>query len=150
MAERDRKNDDPLPAKKGESRIVALKPIAVIPVLEGEVRALAFTPDSKTIATGYFRVDGSGVVLWDRATQTRLKDQSLLLNEGWLSSVAMSPDGKIIAAGYASRTDASGGVMLWDGAKRAVRSQAHSWWRKEPLTAWPLARTARPSPPDSA
>ena len=86
-----------------------------LPVKEGDVRSVAFSPDGKTIAAGYaaqrrrrrgpvgrrpraaaWRTSRSP---WTRATST---------------SVAFSPDGKTIAAGYAR--GGGGGVVLWDVA----------------------------------
>ena len=36
-----------------------------LPVKEGGVRSVAFSPDGKTIAAGFHGDGGSGVVLWD-------------------------------------------------------------------------------------
>ena len=47
VAARKRLADDPLPVK------------------EGDVRSVAFSPDGKTIAAGYGGGGGGGVVLWD-------------------------------------------------------------------------------------
>ena len=61
--------------------------------------------------------------------------------EGDVTSVAFSPDGKTLAVGC------SGGVLLWDVARR-------EWMGEQPLAvleassiAWPSAPTARRSPP---
>ena len=42
-----------------------------LPVKEGDVNSVAFSPDGKTLAAGYGDGDG-GVVLWDVATRKRL------------------------------------------------------------------------------
>ena len=74
-----------------------------LPVKEGDVRGVAFSPDGKTIAAGYSGCgDGGGVVLWDVAARKRLADEPLAVKEGDVESVAFSPDGKTIAAGYGS------------------------------------------------
>ena len=54
VATRKRLADDPLPVK------------------EGGVESVAFSPDGKTLAAGYRRRGGGGVVLWDVAARKRL------------------------------------------------------------------------------
>jgi predicted NACHT family NTPase len=71
------------------------------------VRALAFSPDGKTLATG---CSDQGIHLWDAATGKELV--VLQGRHGPVSSVAFSPDGKIIA----SSGDLTG-IHLWDVAK---------------------------------
>ena len=80
-----------------------------LPVNEGDVESVAFSPDGKTIAAGYNGVDGGvgGVVLWDVAARKRLVDEPLSVKEGDVESVAFSPDGKTIAAGYVPATAAA-------------------------------------------
>ena len=74
-----------------------------LPVKEGGVHSVAFSPDGKTIAAGYAGGDGGGVVLWDVATRKRLLEDPLPVKEGGVHSVALSPDGKTLAAGYGAR-----------------------------------------------
>ena len=83
-----------------------------LPVKEGDVTSVAFSPDGKTLAAGY-GVDGGGVVLWDVAARRRLADEPLPVKEGVVRSVAFSPDGKTLAAGY-GRQVGGVGVVLWD------------------------------------
>ncbi len=84
-----------------------------LPVTEGDVRCLAFSPNGKTIAVGYVNsTRGDGVATWDVATGNRLVDYPLPPNELGLTSVDFSPDGKTIAAGIFR------GVVLWDAATR--------------------------------
>ena len=87
---------------------------APLPVKEGSVKSVAFSPDGKTIAAGYGDSTGGGVVLWDVAARTAAGDDPLVVKEGDVTSVAFSPDGKTIAAGYG--VDGGGGVVLWDAA----------------------------------
>src|SRR5262249_59564032 len=69
-----------------------------------EVRAVAFAPDGKTLATGVW---DRSVKLWDAATGSEQKRL-----EGYkdrVYSVAFSPDGqKVVASGYAR------GATVWD------------------------------------
>jgi WD40 repeat protein len=74
---------------------------------------VAFSPDGKALAAGYYStVVGGGVVLWDVAARRRLGDGPLPVREGGVRGVAFSPDGKALAAGYSSGDH--GGVVLWD------------------------------------
>src|SRR5262249_25088877 len=70
----------------------------------GWVRAVAFTPDGKTLVTG--SVDATAK-LWDPAgVQDVLRG-----HKGWVNAVAFSPDDKKVASGGADGT-----VKLWDVA----------------------------------
>ena len=92
VAARKRLADDPLPVK------------------EGDVKSVAFSPDGKTLAAGYGDGVGGGVVLWDVAARKRLADEPLPVKEGAFTSVAFSPDGKTLAAGYGV---ASAAAAVW-------------------------------------
>jgi hypothetical protein len=87
---------------------------------EGTVSSVAFSPDGKSIATGYGGQGAvGGVVLWDAAARTRLGHEPLPVSEGAVTSVAFSPDGKTIAAGYNKPYSfEASGVVLWDAAAR--------------------------------
>jgi WD40 repeat protein len=94
-----------------------------LPVKEGLVLDVAFSPDGETIAAGFghpSRISGGGVVLWDVAARRRLTDGPLPVGEGFVTSVAFSPDGKTLAAGFGdpARSPGGGGVVLWDVAAR--------------------------------
>ena len=57
-------------------------------VSEGAVRSLSFSPDGRTLASGYRAMafgissDNGGVVLWDTAARRRLTDEPLRVPEG--------------------------------------------------------------------
>ena len=64
-----------------------------LPVKEGGVRSVAFSPDGKTIAAGYgvSGGDGGGVVLWDVAARKRLADEPLAVKEGHVRERGLQP-----------------------------------------------------------
>jgi WD40 repeat protein len=86
------------------------------------VYAVAFSPDGKNVAAGFYE-DESQVMLWDVATRQKLGGVPFAVPEGTISSVAFSPDGKTIAAGYQAKasqagSDDTGGIVVWDVATR--------------------------------
>jgi WD40 repeat protein len=100
------------------ARLLA-QPLAVA---EGDVESVAYSPDGKTLAAGYFGgVAHSGVLQWDVSRQTPLLSHPLVVAEGAVWSLAFSSDGTTIATGYggAGGDIGSGGVVLWDVARRA-------------------------------
>ena len=94
---------------------------------------MAFGGDSRTLAAGLDRGDSGGVMLWDLATRSPLKEP-LLVPGGPVRSVSFSGDGKTLAAGFSGRQDTLGGVMLWDTATY------------KPLPVAPLSVPQRPVP----
>ncbi len=88
-----------------------------LPVKEGGVQGVAFSPDGKTLAAGYTRrPEEGGVVLWDAITRGRLAGGPLRIREGGVVDLAISPDGKSMVAAIV--THRISGVVLWDIATR--------------------------------
>jgi WD40 repeat protein len=79
--------------------------------LQHNACSVAFSPDSKTLATGG-GVDGK-LKLWDVNTG---KIQAIFQDGSWMMSIAFSPDGRTLASG-------NGSIRLWDiatGIKRTT------------------------------
>jgi WD40 repeat protein len=75
---------------------------------------LAFSPDSKTLATGVWARDpllpDGGVILWDVATGKRI---AALKGHQYVRAVAFSPNGKLLASG-------GDDIRIWDVATGKV------------------------------
>jgi WD40 repeat protein len=95
----------------------------------GIIFSVAFSPDSKTLATGSLSLQpgdppGPGTLkLWEAATGKEFAD--LKGHMDWIRCVAFSPDGKTLATGSADKT-----VKLWDLATRQelVTLKGHTNW----------------------
>lgn len=78
----------------------------------GEVRAVTFSPDGKTMASGG---QDNTVRIWEIATGKELRRFTAVTGLGsensWVASVAYSPDGKYLAAGS---TNGPGEVVIWE------------------------------------
>ncbi|MDE2808198.1 MAG: collagenase [Gemmatimonadota bacterium] len=99
---------------------VATKNIVTLSGHKGHVNSVAFSPDGTTVASG--AGDGSGVRLWNVATET-----STTLDVRWqVGSVAFSPDGATLAVA----TSDNGTVQLWDVATKTniATFSGHTAW----------------------
>src|SRR5215471_12862959 len=76
-----------------------------------EVWAVAFSPDSKTVASGG---NDAAVKLWD--VESGKEKQTLTGHKYNVASVAFSPDGKTLATGSEDYT-----VKLWDAGTGALK-----------------------------
>lgn len=86
----------------------------VLPVGDGTVWSLAFTPDGRTLVAAQ-GPDSSSVTLWDVTDPRRPGLASTLRPDaGAVFKAAVSPDGRTVAAGSSDRN-----VYLWDIADRA-------------------------------
>ncbi|NTU82180.1 MAG: WD40 repeat domain-containing protein, partial [Chloroflexales bacterium] len=85
----------------------------------GEISALAFTPDSATLASG--AQDDTVIRLWDVRSARELR--RLEGHTGWIRSLAVSPDGAVLASGSTDNT-----VILWDIAsgRQLRRLEGHT------------------------
>jgi len=81
------------------------------------VQTIAFSPDSKTLASGS---DDKTIVLWEVATRQPF-GPPLTGHTLTVASVAFSPDGKTLASGSWDMT-----VILWDVSN--PRSPAQILW----------------------
>jgi RNA polymerase sigma factor (sigma-70 family) len=72
--------------------------------LPGEVRAMAISPDGKTLAAAD---SGGSIVLWEMASGEERGRFSG--HGGWVWSLAFSPDGRLLASGSMDHT-----ALVWD------------------------------------
>jgi WD40 repeat protein len=108
----------------------AVVSLATLPGHEGEVTAVAYSPDGRTLASGGCDERGIGGVctgvpirLWDVGSGGQVA--LLQGHKGGVTSVAYSPDGHTLASGSWDDT-----VQLWDvvsGAQTAVLQGHESW-----------------------
>jgi WD40 repeat protein/tRNA A-37 threonylcarbamoyl transferase component Bud32 len=91
------------------------------PLLEtgGEVKALAFSPDGRTLAA--VTAPGHYLTLWDVGSRSRLNEPHPAGGGVLLPGVSFSPDGATLA------TASGSGVLLWDVATGASLSVTGSW-----------------------
>src|SRR5262249_31376632 len=79
-----------------------------------EVRSLAFSPDSKTLAVGCG--NGVGIRLLDVATDREQMSLELGKTKSNVHALAYSPDGRWLAAGVdaVGNENGRGSLMIWD------------------------------------
>ncbi|HEV3256974.1 MAG TPA: c-type cytochrome domain-containing protein, partial [Gemmataceae bacterium] len=104
----------------------AAKPVHVLPGHKDLILAVAFSPDSKVLATcGYDRL----IKLWDVATGKELR--TLKDHSDSVYGVAFSPDGRLLASGGADRAvkvwDVAGGTRLYTLAESTDWVYAVAW-----------------------
>jgi WD40 repeat protein len=99
----------------------------------GWVKAVAFSPDSKTLAsTSYDRT----IRLWDAATGAH--QQTLEGHSSSVNAVAFSPDGKTLASASDDRT-----IRLWDAATGAHQQTIKTNQILSKVTSIPVCRKNR-------
>jgi WD40 repeat protein len=92
------------------------KELLALPGEQASAVCLAFSPDSKTLASGHEGRPGKEVRLWDAATGKELRS---LKGDGAPSTLAFSRDGKTLAGAVAGTA-----ILLWDlSAEKAAPSK---------------------------
>src|SRR3977135_3976838 len=86
------------------------------------VRSIAFSPDSKILASGS---EDKTVILWDVKTG---EQRQRLRHSSWGRAVAFHPDGKMLASGGGDKV-----VTLWEGTE--VNENVNIW-DQERLAHW--------------
>lgn len=120
------------PAEDGEAR-------STLPASYGDVLAVAFAADGKTLACGCGKGhfdDRGEIQLWDPATG-KARD-TLKGHGGAVLSLAFSADGKTLASGSADTT-----VRVWDTATWKDRATLRPRWFQKPAFCVALSRDGK-------
>lgn len=72
---------------------------------QGDISALAFSPDGRLLASG--AQDENAIRIWEVATRREVR--RLNGHTGWIRSLAFAPDGRLLASGSTDQT-----IILWD------------------------------------
>jgi WD40 repeat protein len=97
----------PAPIAPAPDLAIAARPVVLLGH-HGAVKSLAFSPDSKTLASG---AEDGDAKLWDAATGEELLT---FKHNGAVGAVQFSSDGKVLAT--ANREPSYGGIRLWRAA----------------------------------
>jgi len=86
-----------------------------------QVRALAFAPDRKTLATASENKDGAEIILWDARSGVQIRRWAGKTNT--VLALVFSPDSRVLASGYYNTSDGKGQreeINLWSAQTGAL------------------------------
>ncbi|MER7274662.1 Hsp70 family protein [Dactylosporangium sp. NPDC000244] len=106
------------------SATVTASPFATLQGHTGQVTAVAFSPDRRTMTTAGLK---DGIMVWDVSSPAAPKRIATADEQDSVELIAYSPDGRIMA------TDGRGAaVIVWDmtdpAVPRRIATLNHKWW----------------------